>query len=320
MRAKKLKISICVVTYNQERYIEDCLASVIAQEVDAELEILVGDDCSVDNTRQIISRFAMRYPELVKPIYHEKNIGPSHNYQCLIKQGDGDFIAHLDGDDFWLPGKLAAQVAFLEKNLQCAAVYANALVINDSGDMLGRFNGLLAEEFTIEDLLRKGNFLNFSSLLYRSACKYKLLDFVGEALDFQYHLTLASQGHLGFINRALVIYRKGSAGSMVSSNVQIVLARYWQAIVFATTLTADDESIEKCASRFYRDLIFSALVRGRPMAIKGWGARMIRDCPSVTNFTLLKAWLQVPAAFGAEILRALGTVLLKGSVKTLHDR
>jgi glycosyltransferase involved in cell wall biosynthesis len=206
-----VKVSVCIVTYNHARYISDCLASVVAQQLNASMEILVGDDCSTDETREIVSTFCHQYPKLIKPIFHKKNIGASHNYQSLIERADGDFIAHLDGDDFWLPGKLAAQLEFLEKNAQCVAVYANAMVINDYGELIARFNGKLATEFTLDDLLKKGNFLNFSSVVYRANCKAKLLEMSVDAMDFQYNLILASQGKLGYVNKVLVAYRKNSS-------------------------------------------------------------------------------------------------------------
>ena len=320
MQERPLKISVCIVTFNQASYIEDCLASVVGQQVNADLEILVGDDCSSDETRNIISFYAQRYPELIKPIFHRKNIGASHNYQHLINQAKGDLIAHLDGDDFWLPGKLAAQIAFLEKNQQCVAVYANAIVINDSGELIARFNGKLSEEFTLDSLLRKGNFLNTSSLLYRAKCKHELLAFKEEAIDFQYNLILANQGKLGYVNKVLVAYRKNSSSSMISSNLQLVLTRYWQAIMFARTLQVDPVAIEQCAMRFYRDLIFSAIARGDPSSIRGWAGKIIKDYPKITRWMLLKSWGFLPIIFCKEIMRAVATLLFKGGAKILHDK
>lgn len=320
MQPKPLKISVCIVAYNHASYIGDCLASVVSQQVNAEVEVLVGDDCSTDETRKTITDFALRYPGLVKPIFHQKNIGGSHNYQYLINQADGDFIAHLDGDDFWLPGKLAAQIALLEKNLHCVAVYANAIVINDSGELIARFNGILPEEFTIVDLLRKGNFLNASSVLYRAECKHGLLQLKEEALDFQYNLILANQGKLGYINKIYVAYRKNSTTSVISSNLPLVLTKYWQAIMYATTLQVDPGALEQCALRFYRDLVFSAIARGKPSSISGWRQQITSNYPAITQWMLLRTWFSIPAMFFKEALRALATLLFKGGARILHDK
>ena len=72
---KKTKVSVCVVTYNQEKYIRKCLQSIIDQKADFDFEIIIADDCSTDNTPTIIQEFYAKYPEIVKPIFREKNIG-----------------------------------------------------------------------------------------------------------------------------------------------------------------------------------------------------------------------------------------------------
>ena len=78
------KVSVCVVTYNQENLIERCLNSILSQEVNFSIEIIVGDDGSTDRTRTIINQFKNRYPKIVKPIFHEKNIGALRNYRLFI--------------------------------------------------------------------------------------------------------------------------------------------------------------------------------------------------------------------------------------------
>ncbi len=196
MPESRLKVSVCVVAYNHGRYIGDCLASVVGQQVEADLEILVGDDCSTDETREIIGGYAARYPGLVHPVFHPRNIGGTRNYQVLIGKAQGDYIAHLDGDDYWLPEKLAEQIGFLEKNRNCVAVYANAIVISDSGERVARFNGALPQQFDLNYLVRKGNFLNGSSLVYRARCRDPILQLEGDALDYHFHILLAGQGAL----------------------------------------------------------------------------------------------------------------------------
>lgn len=71
------KVSVCVVTYNQEKYIHECLQSLVDQETDFEFEVIVGDDGSTDGTRAVVVDFARKYPKIVKPLLHEKNNGPT---------------------------------------------------------------------------------------------------------------------------------------------------------------------------------------------------------------------------------------------------
>lgn len=147
------KVSVCVITYNQEKYLHRCLQSIVDQETDFEFEVIVGDDCSTDGTPMILREFAARYPELIKPIYNENNLGYYKNYALVHAEAQAAYVAHCDGDDFWYPGKLKDQVDFLDQNPDVAAVFSNA----DSGGRLKydpakcgihRYETLLANVFS----------------------------------------------------------------------------------------------------------------------------------------------------------------------------
>ena len=77
---RKPKVSVCVVAYNHECFLRDCLESIVNQAVDFEFEVLVGDDASTDETREIIQDFVHRYPNIVVGIYHKVNVGSTNNY------------------------------------------------------------------------------------------------------------------------------------------------------------------------------------------------------------------------------------------------
>jgi glycosyltransferase involved in cell wall biosynthesis len=210
-------ISVCIVSYNHQAYIADCLASVLAQYGQFRLEIILGDDTSTDNTVSIVREMIATYrgEAVIRLFAHEKNLGPSQNYQFLIAQAKGDFIAHLDGDDFWLPGKLQAQLDFLLAHPDCPACYSNTLVMQDDKSHWGFFNRTQPERISLETLLSAGNFLNHSSLLYRANFKTILLAFPENFIDYRIHLALAQHGELGFINQVLVAYRINSQTSMI---------------------------------------------------------------------------------------------------------
>lgn len=110
-------ISVLVIAYNHEPYIETALNSILAQKVDAALEILVADDCSTDKTVEVVKRIRERSPFPITLLTSEKNIGHTRNYERAWKLAQGDFIAHCDGDDFWIdPLKLQKQLTFLKDN------------------------------------------------------------------------------------------------------------------------------------------------------------------------------------------------------------
>lgn len=80
------KVSVCVVTYNQEKYIRQCLQSIVDQETNFLFEIIVADDCSTDGTAAIIRDFYHKYPSIIKSFFHYRNIGPAKNIFFTYKK------------------------------------------------------------------------------------------------------------------------------------------------------------------------------------------------------------------------------------------
>lgn len=219
----KPRVSVCITTYNHERYIKECLASVIAQQFDVDLEILVGDDESADQTFDVVQRISNTIPGVIQLFRHAKNVGPTANLQFLIAKASGEYVAHLDGDDYWMPSKLSVQVDFLLRHPECAAVYSNAALIDQENGILGAFNRRMPETFDINYLLEKGNFLNHSSLVYRSQYRSRILEMEPPFIDYQIHMALAGLGKLGYVNQMLTAYRINSASSILASSRDLII-------------------------------------------------------------------------------------------------
>ncbi len=263
-------VSVCIVTCNHERYIRDCIMSVIAQSSDVPLEILVGDDLSEDGTSGIVAAIANEYPHLIRYFRHAPRLGPAENYLSLIRESRGTFIAHLDGDDFWLPGKLAAQVSFLERHLDCPAVYSNALTVRDDGAPLGVFNNPQPSRFDINALLRGGNFLNHSSMLYRASLRENLLSMPTPFLDYRIHLCHARHGAIGYLNQVLVGYRVGSSTSMVVRAKDLVLRLYWEALLNVPRESVNAEDLAGGMAGFVRSVLLQSFRTNSFFVLRHW--------------------------------------------------
>ena len=133
------KVSVCVVTYNQEAYIGQCLRSIVDQVTDFDFEVVVGDDCSTDGTGAVISDFCARYPTRVRSISHPKNIGPYQNYLRVHEAAAGRYVAHIDGDDYALAGKLQAQVDVLDSDPTCNVVWHPVDTLCSDGALRGSY-------------------------------------------------------------------------------------------------------------------------------------------------------------------------------------
>lgn len=273
-------VSVCVVTFNQERYIRDCLMSVIMQYTDVSLEILVGDDHSDDSTSCIIKELVNEFPHIIYHFYHKNRLGfGSKNYHFLIGKAKGKYIAHLDGDDFWLPGKLAAQINFMEKNPDCPAVYTNAFTISDDGQPMGLFNNPQPTRININELVRHGNFLNNSSILYRSSLRQNILALQPPFLDYQIHLRHARYGAVGYINQALVVYRVNSSSSVIIRSNDFIRYSYWNALLDVPRELILKEDLAKGMADFMRRTFFRSIRLKSFSLIYEWWPRIVTQAP-----------------------------------------
>lgn len=117
-------ISACIITYNHEKYIRQCLEGAVNQQVDFPYEIVVGVDKSDDNTNLICKEFQEKYPHIIRLKVHEERLGMKGNSMNTVGRCQGKYIAICEGDDCWTNElKLQRQVSFLENNPDCSMCY-----------------------------------------------------------------------------------------------------------------------------------------------------------------------------------------------------
>lgn len=123
-------VSICSITYNHAPYIRQCLDGMLMQQTNFTFEIIINDDCSTDGTTEIIREYAAKYPDIIKPIFHEENLYQKGQRGFFSKfvfpKAQGKYIALCEGDDYWTdPLKLQKQVDFLETHPDYGMVYTD---------------------------------------------------------------------------------------------------------------------------------------------------------------------------------------------------
>ena len=131
-------VSICIPTYNHGKYIRQCLEGVMMQQTSFAFEVIVGEDCSTDDTRSIIEEFEAKYPGIIKPVYHPQNVGPQRNaYEFCWPRLTGKYIAVCEGDDYWTdPHKLQKQVDFLEANEEFVLCFHEVRTVTEKDEVL----------------------------------------------------------------------------------------------------------------------------------------------------------------------------------------
>lgn len=315
-------VSICIATYNQDRYICDCITSALSQTVDVHLEIIIGDDGTGEETPRIVEKLIQKYPGIIRYFRHEKNLGPSANYQFLVREAQGQYIAHLDGDDLWLPGKIKAQLDWLTLNPSSAACYSNALVISDDGDMCGLFGPVVRRPVDLHYLLAKGNFLNHSSMLYRAKYKDTITNLVGSFVDYKMHLNFARIAPVGYINAALTVYRLGSEHSMIRNTPTLVQNLYFEAINSVLSDHSVSSRVRRSAlTHFWQSIALESIVKGRLKWSISW-AKKIRSLYPHESWKVLPLGF-ILAIWGLIVLvwsRTLGNLLSANNLRVLHQR
>jgi len=227
------KLSVLVPVYNLEKYVGECLESVLSQETDFDFEVIVVDDCSPDNSFAVIEQCYQRYPQILKPVRNEQNRGLAYNKKMLLSLCRGEYIAYLDGDDLALPGKLQVQVDYLDARPDCTMVYHESEVFDsESGKILWFYSrdyynsAYIPQRATPEHLVKYGCFLQASSVMFRrhehledsvdSDCKI-ILDHPWHILNAMY-----GKGTIDFIDQAYGRYRMHaeSFGAQTKRSVQ----------------------------------------------------------------------------------------------------
>jgi glycosyltransferase involved in cell wall biosynthesis len=272
-------VAVTVLACNHAPYIRRCLESAIAQAADLPLHILVGDDASDDGTSAIVAEIAAAHPGLVTHVRHPQRIGGSDNYRFVLTNARGRYIAQLDGDDYWLPGKLKKQVDFIDAHPEVAAVYANALTIREDGQPIGLFNDVGDGVFDLGEILRRGNFLNNSSMLFRSELVAPALDIQGPVLDYLVHLRHARSGLLAHLGEPLVAYRVASQGSALVGANAVTRQLYWEAVLDVPRDRVTDARFAEGIADFLRRVLFRSLRTRRTDLLRQWTPIVFRASP-----------------------------------------
>jgi glycosyltransferase involved in cell wall biosynthesis len=170
------KVSVVIPTYNRTHFIAEAMQSVIDQTF-TDFELIVVDDGSTDNTREVVSSFK---DHRIKYIYYQENKGASSAQNTGIRASTGEYVAILGSDDIWLPQNLELQVKLLDSRPDIALVCSDMYLFdNNSRKLLGRFwhdkhsdayiNPQKVTQHALKRLLEKGCFIGPQATLMRRA-------------------------------------------------------------------------------------------------------------------------------------------------------
>lgn len=258
------RVTVCVISYNQAAYIHQCLDSILSQDLGEPFEVVIGDDFSTDGTREIIATYVAQYSGIVRLVSGEENRGATANYFLTHAEAHGEFVAHIDGDDYWLPGKLRAQLDAMQRHPDCAICAHDCLVFDQATGNVAAghfFHKRLKVNAYGEALLDLGflaahlPFFAHSTKMYRRSAAEGLSYEGREMIDCHWHLYHASRGSIVYITKVLGAYRRGVGVSHASLDMQVpsVYLRdmFDDALAYGVALGIPQAPLNRSAARTY---------------------------------------------------------------------
>jgi hypothetical protein len=203
-------------TYNHEKFIGQAIESVIMQEVDFDLELVIGEDFSTDRTREIVESYHRRYPGIIRLILQPHNIGANRNCFATLDACKGEYIALLEGDDFWTsPNKLQNQADYLDAQPACALCFHRTLIQLDDETPSEELKIRKRKPvYTLCDYLDNDVEISTCSTFYRRALLGAFPPWFRQVgmLDVPIRALLAQKGDIGFLDEVMGVYRIHAGG------------------------------------------------------------------------------------------------------------
>jgi glycosyltransferase involved in cell wall biosynthesis len=215
-------VSVHMITYNHAPYIAQAIEGVLQQKTSFPFELVIGEDCSNDETREVVFEFQLKFPGLIRVITSDKNVGMIMNWCRTMKGCRGKYIALCEGDDYWTsPIKLQKQVDFLDSHSGCSACFHNVNVeyVNNPEKNHIFHNTKMKNIFTLLDIV-SNHFIPTCSTIFRAGLFGEFPDWYSKIPmgDWPLHVLNAQHGDYGYIDEILATYRVHDGGVWSSQN------------------------------------------------------------------------------------------------------
>lgn len=266
-------ISVRLMTYNHEDFIEDALKGIDMQQVSFLFEVVIGDDFSKDNNLERIKNFHFTNPNLSVNILDRpkdgayakkrKAKGRMYNFVNILEHCRGDYIALLDGDDYWTdPLKLQKQVEFLQKNPRAIGCFHNSVCVNALNEVINNkyFNGN-KKWYNQEQALKalKSSYATAALVFRRAAITNYLEIFTKVGSDFMLDIFITEHGELYYMDENMSAYRIHEGGIWQGRNLQhnnkVLLQRYLHLYAIDQYRTRYNDFLWQIILEFYEELI-----------------------------------------------------------------
>ena len=223
-----IKVSISVLSYKHGPYVRQCLESLLAQKVNFKYEIVVGEDCSQDGTREILLEFKEKYPDKFVLLLNDENVGAARNNHNIKLHCRGEYIATCESDDFWIDeNKLQRQVDFLDQHPEYVGIASNLVKVDVNGKnpKVQLMPWQLKKDYKLKHFLKYGLITHGSTMLHRNIIpyrdeKYVKLRFSAPTMgDVLTHALLLDYGDI-YLEPAITLAHRSGAATPTSYSYQ----------------------------------------------------------------------------------------------------
>lgn len=216
-------VSICCITYNHEKYIEECLNGFLIQETDFPFEILIDDDFSQDNTAVIIREYQKKFPNIIKPRLKTSNVGAMNNFTQNLKRATGEYIALCEGDDYWIDSnKLQTQITEMKKLPEVKMSFHPSLRSMNNTLHQPRSQGYEKRIYSVQEVINLDfDFIHTNTLVFsRNIITDQILSFIATAQIGDFFIRVWCSTYMGALcidKKPMGCYRVNSIGSWTNS-------------------------------------------------------------------------------------------------------
>ncbi|MEO7562945.1 MAG: glycosyltransferase [Ferruginibacter sp.] len=231
---EKNKVCILFITYNHVKYVREALESILMQKTTFLFKIVVGDDCSKDGTREIITDYAASYPDKFILSNSVNNLGAEKNFNQLLAKCidlEPDYIAYLEGDDYWLDEyRLQKQFDIMENKPDLGLVYGKYKILDNDNRFIKFKLPSYRSGYVFEDIITCKFFPSLHSTFFRASIIKKIFtqeNFMG--VDFYIVSEIAKGYKLQYMDEYFFVYRQ-TAGSVTKIRSDDVTKQFNQVL------------------------------------------------------------------------------------------
>ncbi|RZK40217.1 MAG: glycosyltransferase family 2 protein [Pedobacter sp.] len=222
------KVSVCLACYNGENYIEEQLNSILVQLAPND-EVIISDDCSTDNTFQIVKGIKDSRITLVQ---NKNGKGVIQNFENAISKASGDIVFLADQDDIWREDKVSTILDYFKENETVTCVFSNALIIDKEGVSTGTLFFPSTPKIDLFNLLIKNKFLG-CTMAFRANNQLRILPFSKNLPMHDWFIGLRHvlKGKVAFINENLIYYRRHGQNVTTGKSANLMTILKWRFIL-----------------------------------------------------------------------------------------